>query len=710
MDNLKIKAKEYGEIAWSFLKEKLQRFWVLFRRTWKKYHVTKAGILAVLTVGLILSLVLTIQARQISVESLQVGLQVPTRIMDNEGEQAGILYAQKGTYVPIEEISPTIQNAVISTEDKRFQEHMGFDPIGMGRAAVGYVLNGRVVGGGSTITQQLTKNAYLTADQTLLRKLKELFLAIEIEKSYSKDMILEMYLNNSYFGQSVWGVHDASLKYFNKDAADLTISEGATLAGMLKNPSNYNPIDDYERAIGRRNVVLSLMESNGAITPDERQAAKNSDLTLSDGSEFKNTYVYPYYFDSVIREAKTRFKIAEEDLLNNGYTIYTALNQEQQKQMTKIYNEDWRFETAADGMKSESASIALNPQTGGITAVMGGRVEENYQVRGLNRATQMRRSPGSTIKPLSVYAPALEAGWEIDSMIEDELQTFGADENGTGGTLVENVDKVYDGELPMYEALAVSKNSATMWLLNEIGLRRGYNKLKEFGLTVTQGDYGLNNVALGGMEYGASPLEMASAYSVFANDGVRIEPHFITKIVDATGAVVVDNSKPKSNRVLNKEVNDDMNRMLLNVVENGGASRAKPAGYQIAAKTGTHQTEIREGATDQWIVGYTPDLVIASWAGYDITNENDGHYMKGYASSGIGQVLKAEFETMIPHTKQTAFAVDNNDIEVIVRENKQNETVERIKEGVKEAGKVLQDTTNRAVDGAKRLLNRFINR
>ena len=314
MDKLKNKLKEYGAIFWAFSKEKLQRFWVLFRRAWKKYHVTKAGILFILTAGLILSLMLTIQARQISVESLQVGLQVPTRIMDDQGEEAGTLYSQKGTYVPIEEISPAIQNAVISTEDQRFRRHMGFDPIGMGRAAVGYVMNGRIVGGGSTITQQLTKNAYLTADQTLLRKLKELFLAIEIEKSYSKDTILEMYLNNSYFGQSVWGVQDASQKYFNKNAADLSISEGATLAGVLKNPSNYNPIDDYETAIGRRNVVLSLMEETGAITPDERQIAADSDLALSDGYEMTSAYRYPYYFDAVISEATNRYKLDDQDL------------------------------------------------------------------------------------------------------------------------------------------------------------------------------------------------------------------------------------------------------------------------------------------------------------------------------------------------------------------------------------------------------------
>ena len=216
MDNFKKNAKEYGKRGWEFLKEILQRIWVVIKRAWKKYHITKVGILLVLTAGLLLSIFLTVQARQIDVDRLQVGLQEPTTILDDQGEVAGTLYAEKGTYTPIEAISPTIQQGVIATEDQRFMRHRGFDLIGIGRAAFGYITEGHIVGGGSTITQQLAKNAYLTADQTLLRKLKELFLAIEIEKTYPKEEILEMYLNNSYFGQGVWGVQDASKKYFNK--------------------------------------------------------------------------------------------------------------------------------------------------------------------------------------------------------------------------------------------------------------------------------------------------------------------------------------------------------------------------------------------------------------------------------------------------------------------------------------------------------------
>lgn len=705
MDKFKRKLKELSLLAWEFLKDKIQRFWVILRRVWKKYHVTKVVILLFLSIALVLSVILTIQARQVDVDSLQVGLQETTKVIDDQREEAGTLYSQKGTYTPIEEISPNVQNGVVSTEDQRFLNHRGFDLIGIGRASVGYLLQGRVVGGGSTITQQLAKNAYLTADQTLLRKLKELFLSIEIEKTYSKATILEMYLNNSYFGHGVWGVQDASKKYFNKDASDLNLSEGATLAGVLKAPTNYNPIDNYETSINRRDTVLMLMEETGAITTEERQNATQSELALVDGYNAADDYHYPYYFDAIISEATNRYGFEEQDILNGGYTIYTNLNQNQQRQMDTVYNQDWLFETASDGVESQSASIAMNPQNGGVTAIVGGRGEHTF--RGFNRATQMRRQPGSVIKPMGVYAPALEAGYNIDSILIDEQQAFGETEDGED-YIPGNVDHTYAGEIPMYQALGESKNAATVWLLNEIGVRRGYNKLESFGIQMDEDDYHLGAVALGGMESGTTPLEIASAYSVFANDGVQVAPHFITKIVDATGAVVVNNASPKETRVLSQEVNDDMNRMLLYVFSNGNAQGAQPSGYEIAGKTGTTQTASDEGATDQWMVGYTPDLVVASWAGYDQGSED--HYMRTRTVAGIGQVLKTEFETMLPYTSGTQFAVDDSEIEVSASDKEESEPARMIREGLERTGEALKDTGKKAVDGAKELFDSFLNR
>ena len=701
MEKMKSQFKKYSLVAWEFLKEKFQQFWVFLRHVWRKYHVTKIMLLLFLSVSLALSVFLTIQARQANVNTLGASLEQTTAIIDDQGEEAGTLYSQKGTFISIEDISTSVQDAVVSTEDRRFSKHRGFDVLGIGRAGVDYLLHGHIVGGGSTITQQLAKNAYLTSDQTLVRKLKELFLAIEIEKNYTKAEILEMYLNNSYFGQGVWGVQDASQKYFNKNASDLNINEAATIAAILKAPSHYNPIDDYERSADRRDVVLGLMEDTGAITEAERQEAANTTLTLEDGYHSTDDYHYPYYFDAVVSEAINKYDFTEQEILNGGYTIYTSLNQGQQQQMDNVYSIDDYFDTAEDGVAAQSASIGINPATGGVTSIVGGRGDHEF--RGFNRATQMRRQPGSVIKPLAVYTPALEAGYTIDSTLVDEERTYG---EGDAAYTPANVDHQYAGEIPMYQALAESKNAATVWLLDEIGVRQGYNKLQQFGIKVTENDYQLGAIALGGMERGATPLEIASAYTAFANKGVQVEPHFITKIVDATGAVVVDNTEPKQKRVLSEQVNDDMNRMLLNVFSNGNAQNVQPAGYAIAGKTGTTQTSSGTGSTDQWIVGYTPDLVIASWQGFD--EASDEHYLQSYTTTGIGPVIKREFETMLPYTQETQFAVDDSEIDELEEDTGNNEMKEFIDQGIEKTGRMFKDTTKKAAKKAKKMLDSFM--
>lgn len=689
------KYKEFLYDKWDWLKEKIKLLFRKIRKSWKNYHLTKIIILFVLSIALSLSVFFTIQARRVNIAALRSGIENPTSVFDYEQELAGNIYAQKGNFRRIDEISATVQDGIIATEDQRFMTHRGFDPIGIGRAAVGYLLKGGIVGGGSTVTQQLAKNAYLTADQTMVRKLKELFLAIEIEKAYSKEEILEMYLNNSYFGNGVWGVQDASKKYFNKDAADLSISEGAMIAGMLKAPTNYNPIDNYDRALERRNVVLRLMADTEKISEDERQQAANSEIILSDGYKRVDDYRYPYYFDAVISEAINKYNFDEEDIMNGGYKIYTNLHQKQQQEMDQVYAKDSLFEKAADGVAAQSASIAIEPISGGVTAVVGGRGEHVF--RGFNRATQMRRQPGSVIKPLSVYAPALEAGYEITDSLIDEKAEYGEDETVYSPS---NYDHQYAGEIPMYQALADSKNAATVWLLDEIGIRRGYNKVKRFGIKVAEEDYHYGAVALGGMSEGTTPLEIASAYSVFANEGVRMDPHFIQQIVDPTGAVVVDNTKPKERRVLSKKVTNDMNQMLLYVFSDGSGRNIQPASFKVAGKTGTTQTEFGEGSTDQWVVAYTPDIVIASWQGYDITDES--HYLKTATSQGVGQVLKQEFETILPYTDKGEFLVIDKEIEEQMKQKQREERIEKIKENLEKGEEILRETKDKAEIGLKK--------
>lgn len=641
--------KKYVSAFWQWMKPYLLRFHQWRKRIWKKYHVNKIILLLGLVFVLIMSIYLFYIAKTTKVGELESGLREATVIYDREGEEAGRMSAQKGTYVDLDQVSPYVIDAVISTEDRRFYSHPGFDIKGLMRAAVRMVIRRDTSGGGgSTITQQLTKNAYLTLDQTFNRKAKELFLAIEIEKKYSKDEILAMYLNTSYFGNGVWGIQDASKKYFGVDATDLSLGEAATLVGMLKGPSIYNPIDEPEAATNRRATVLDVMVDNEKLdqaTADQEKQIAITDLLYDAYDQANAGYAYPYYFDAVLNELENDYGLDADDVMNRGYKIYTALDQNYQTNMQATYTVDGYFPAnAEDGTMVQSASVALNPQTGGVQAMVGRRGEHTF--RGYNFATDMRRSPGSTIKPLSVYAAALEAGYMPDSILKDEPQSYYDAKNYNGD---------YQGEVSMYQAVARSLNLPAVWLLHEIGLDKGYNKTKEFGLELTDSDkyWGL---ALGGLQYGASPMTMAGAYGVFANGGTLYEPHLITRVVDSTGAVIVDNTQPKGKRVISQETADEMTSMLLGTFSNGTASGSSPYGYAMAGKTGTTETEFDATKNnDQWIIGYTPDVVISTWIGFELTSEN--HYLTGSSGQTVGPIFRAEAEGILPYTQGTSFAV-----------------------------------------------------
>ncbi|WP_407856029.1 PBP1A family penicillin-binding protein [Enterococcus hailinensis] len=642
------KIKSGAKAFWLWIKPYLLRFHQWRKRIWKKYHVNKIVLLLALVGILVMSVYLFILAKSVDVETLQSSLKQSTVIYDEKNEQAGTLYGQKGTYAESDQISQNLKDAVVSTEDRNFYSHHGFDIKGIGRAALGLVTSGHITGGGSTITQQLAKNAYLSLDQTLERKAKEIFMAIEIEKKYDKDQILTMYLNNAYFGNGVWGVQDAAHKYFGVDASQVTVGEAATIAGMLKGPGIYNPIDHLDNAVDRRNTVLSVMVENGKLTKEQEAQEKAVDL----GSQLNDTYSsadsgyrYPSYFDAVIDEAVERYGLSEKDLLNKGYKIYTALDQDYQQQMEAVYENNYNFPAnAEDGAMPQSASVAMNPKNGGVQALVGRRGEHVF--RSYNFATQMQRSPGSTMKPLSVYAPALEAGYKPDSVLKDEPQSY---------YTAKNYDGTYQGEVPMYQAVAQSLNLPAVWLLHEIGLSKGYAKAEEFGIPLSKSDkyYGL---ALGGLEKGTSPLQMAAAYGAFANEGKVYQPYLITKIIDSTGAVVVDNNSPKYEQVISKQVANEMTSMLLGTFSNGTAAQANPYGYTVAGKTGTTETNFDANkVNDQWIIGYTPNIVISTWLGFEKVSET--HYLSGTSGSEVGQVFKAEAESILPYVKQSAFNV-----------------------------------------------------
>ncbi|MCI1891345.1 MAG: PBP1A family penicillin-binding protein [Schleiferilactobacillus harbinensis] len=626
------------------------RAWVFIRRFNHRYQVIRWLIVLFLTVSLGASAFFTYKAKTADVENLKTNLKTVTQIYDRNNEKAGTI-TNKGTFVELNDISPQVRNAVISTEDRSFYSNPGFDVKGLARAGVSYVIHrGQITGGGSTITQQLAKNTLLTQKQTFVRKFQEIFLAVEITRHYTKDDILTMYLNNAYFGNGVWGVEDASQRYFGKHAKDLDASEGAALAAILRSPSFYNPVDHLDNSISRRNLILGLMVDNGKLTQDQANAAKAEKLTLVNNYQQSDEYRYPYYFDAVLDEAYNRYGIKEEDILNKGYKIYTTLNQTVQTQMQDSFKDDSVFPAnAADGTQVQAASVAVDPNTGGILGVVGGRGKHVF--RGFNRATQIRRQPGSTMKPLAIYTPAIEEGYHPDSMVEDKLQSYGKNKYTP-----HNVDEQYAGEVPMYEALAQSKNAAAVWLLNKIGVSKGVSSVERFGIDVPKSDQNLA-FGIGGVTKGVSPLQMARAYSAFANGGKLPDTHFITKIVDATGAVVVDNTQTSAKQIMTQKTVNDMTSMMLAVFSSGTGASAKPYGYTVAGKTGSTEGENSwgYGTKDQWIVGYTPDITVATWVGFDNTDAN--HFLKGLSEQGVAPIFKLEMSNILPNTKQTPFKV-----------------------------------------------------
>ncbi|MFI3728770.1 PBP1A family penicillin-binding protein [Vagococcus fluvialis] len=674
--------KLYLQKFWTWFSPYFQQFRAWRKRVWKKYHINKIIILSIMLVTLVMSIYLFYLAKNTNVSALQEGLKQVTTIYDKDGDEAGTTskYGSKGSFVHSENISPYIKDALVSTEDRKFYEHKGYDIKGIARAAVRKVIRGNNSGGGgSTITQQLAKNAFLLQEQTMTRKAKELFLAIEIEKEYSKDEIMEMYLNKAYFGNGVWGIQDASLKYFGKNASDVTIDEAAVLVGMLKGPNIYNPIDSMENAINRRDTVLSVMVDNGKLDKETADHLMTQPLEIADSYVPEHdSYKYPYYFDAVIKEATEVANLKDEEISNGGYKIYTALDQQYQIGMDQTFANDSLFPAAApDGEIVEAASVALDPKTGGIRGIVGGRGDYTY--RGWNRATQSMLSPGSTLKPLSVYTPALEAGYKPDDILKDEALSYYD---------VQNYSRTYSGQATMTESLIYSLNAPAVWLLNEIGIDRGYKKVEQFGIKLDEKDR-YHGLALGGLTKGTTPVRMASAYSVFANQGMKAEPHFITKIEDAKGVIIYENEKPKTKRVTTPEVADEMTSMLQGVFSSGTGIEAKPYGYNIAGKTGTTENINADGMSkDQWIIGYTPDVVVSTWIGFDKSGPD--HYLTGSSGNNLANIFRDETQRILAASPNTPFASNDITQENVPEKNGKKSDI----------GETLNDIGDKVVEGA----------
>lgn len=505
---------------------------------------------------------------------------------------------QDRTWVSVSELQPSTVYAFISAEDARFFEHEGVDVIRIAGAIVADIKAGSYVQGASTISQQLIKLSHLTSEKTISRKAEEAALAYEMERQYSKEDILEMYLNYVYFGGGYYGIEAAAEGYFGVHASDLTLDQSAMLAGILKSPSGYAPHINYAASINRRNNILRLMRDYGYITDDEKkQASARRPTILHD----KNEEYSGYYTDAVTKSAAALMGITVDELIRGGYSIYSAMDSDIQHYCEEMFKNGELF-PAED---SEAAIVVLEPSTGMVVAMVGGRSYTGGI--SFNRATDIRRQPGSVIKPVIAYAPAFEyLNYTAADMILDEETTF-ADYTPS------NYGNKYYGWVTVREAVTKSLNVPAVKTLSAVGVYRAKDFAKRCGIEFDDKDDSLA-LALGGFTYGVSPLQIAGAYSCFASGGIYNTPTLIKKITDRNGLTVYE-YRQDSRRVMSEANAYILTSMLKSVVTEGTGHRLNTLDIPIAGKTGT--VGLANGNRDAWMAGYTPEYTAVVWQGYD---------------------------------------------------------------------------------------------
>ena len=534
-----------------------------------------------------------------------------TAVFDRNDQLAFTIFKEQRIEVPLASVSPHLKQAVLAIEDKRFYDHNGFDTVRIGSALLANIRRGRLAQGGSTITQQLARQSFLTPDKTYRRKLQELILAGRIERMYSKDQILEMYLNKVYFGDGLYGVEAASRGYFGKHASELTVPEAALLAGLVKSPSSYAPTVSLERAVARRNVVLQAMQDFGAIDDSARQAARKTKPILKDTLRADEPHGQ-YFKEQVRRELVDRF--GWQRVYQGGLRVYATIDMAMQVAADTAVAEglkglDERRAAVAKRRKQappsdeaplQAALVALDPVSGHVLAMIGGR---SFDDSHFNRAVQARRQPGSAFKPF-VYAAALEAGYTPATLIEN----LSAPVPTLQGAWTPEDEHSNSDSMTLRAALRTSSNRAAVRLLQDVGIPKTVQYAKAMGV----GDVpSVPSLALGSGEVTLQSL--TAAYAAFANHGVVPKPLLIRRVEDREGNVLYS-SEESGTRAISDVTAYLMSSMLADVVNAGTAAKARTLGFTLpaAGKTGT-----TNDYHDAWFVGFTPSLVAGVWVGFD---------------------------------------------------------------------------------------------
>ncbi len=527
-----------------------------------------------------------------------------SQVVSGDGQVIRTFGAYKSEKVSIDEMPDNLKKAITAIEDKNFYHHSGFDISALARSIIKNIMAGHIVQGASTITQQLARILFLSQEKTFDRKFKELILAYRLEKTIPKNKILEMYLNNVYLGEGAYGVEAASEMYFNKKAKELTLAQCALIAGLPQAPSVYSPYQNMKLALKRRTKVLKRMVEEGFITANQAIEANDSKIILNDEARRSILRKAPYFIDFAMRELKEKAGLTEEEVIHGGYKIYTTLNYEMQKAAEK---------SITNGMKSwhlnkpnqQAALISFDATSGQILAYIGGK---SYMESQFDRVSQAVRQPGSSFK-VFVYTTAMEKGLTPFTKYLDKPVKIGK-------WSPQNYGKRYRGEIPLYKALAFSSNAIAVRLIMDVGVDETTRMAQRLGITTPIAHD--PTIALGSSA--VKPIDMATAYGVLANGGVKVEPYSVERVETSTGRIIYQ-ANNNYKRILEVKTVAYMVEMLKQVVKHG-TGKASSIGRPSAGKTGT-----TDSYRDAWFMGFTPDIVTGVWVGND--NNSSNHNLTG---------------------------------------------------------------------------------
>lgn len=585
------------------------------RVAWREYAVDAAIVAVVTTLLAAAGCAFFSLPRTDNLENLS--MKAATQVFDVNGQPIAKLFEENRIVVTLSNVSQYVPQAIVANEDVRFYHHLGVDPIGILRAVWVNLRYGGVVEGGSTITQQLAREMFLTQEQTLSRKLKEALLALIIERKFSKEEILQAYLNQVYFGEGAYGVEAASQVYFGKHAAELSLAESAMIAGLPRGPNIFSPYANVQAALKRRGTVLQGMANAGYISQEQAEAAQREPIALA--GKKRRVVQASYFLDYVAKELVGRY--GANRVYKGGLKVYTTL--------------DIGLQQAAEAVlgKNQGAVLSLDPRNGHIRAMVGGR---NYEESQINRVTAEVRQPGSAFKPF-VYAAALGQGQAANTVIVDERINI-------GGYSPQNYDKKYRGPVTMKKAVRWSVNVAAVKTGRQVGMANVLNLARSLGITTLVPEDDNLAAALGGLTQGVNLMELCTAYTAFANGGVVSRPVAVVRVLDENDQVL-EEARVIQQSVLRPEVAYIMTDIMMGVLQDGTATPAN-LGRPAAGKTGT--TDNYETA---WFVGYTPELLTGIFIG------NDNRTPVGISGTEVSALWGQMMAKAVMGTKATDFPV-----------------------------------------------------